>query len=212
MSTLEDFLTMDETAALLGVNRGTVYRMVADGRLSPHPQTIGRHVVYERAQVEALKRSMHPEEEPAPPSAKKNGVTPSLENFLTKDEAAELLGVNPNSIKRMVADGRLVPLSKVVGHHYLYERSQVEELKRTLYPDGMSFHQIATKYGVALNTVKSHFRRLRVRPIGHNKRVQSAVYDPAQVAEIARSLGWQENRTSGSLNRVHEAGATYGRS
>jgi excisionase family DNA binding protein len=52
----EEFLTVDEAAALMGVKRETLYAYVSRGVLRSYRQGIKRQRLYRRAEVEALVR------------------------------------------------------------------------------------------------------------------------------------------------------------
>jgi excisionase family DNA binding protein len=52
----EEYLTVDEAAALLGVKRETLYAYVSRGILKSYRQGIKRQRLYRRAEVEALLR------------------------------------------------------------------------------------------------------------------------------------------------------------
>ena len=52
----EEFLTVDEAAALMGVKRATLYAYVSRGVLKSYRQGIKRQRLYRRAEVEALVR------------------------------------------------------------------------------------------------------------------------------------------------------------
>lgn len=122
-----------------------------------------------------------------------------LDGMFTREEAAAALGVHPSTVTRMVKAGTLRPLLMFVGRHYLYDKKEVEAVKRRLYPEGMTYMEIAHKYGVARNTVKRNFKRAGLRPKGFQYRSQTPVFDPVLVDVVAHSLGWLENRTDESL-------------
>jgi excisionase family DNA binding protein len=52
----EEFLTVDEAAALMGVKRETLYAYVSRGVLKSYRQGMKRQRLYRRAEVEALVR------------------------------------------------------------------------------------------------------------------------------------------------------------
>jgi excisionase family DNA binding protein len=52
----EEFLTVEEAAALLGVKRETLYAYVSRGILKSYRQGMKRQRLYRRAEVEALVR------------------------------------------------------------------------------------------------------------------------------------------------------------
>jgi excisionase family DNA binding protein len=52
----EEFLTVEEAAALLGVKRETLYAYVSRGVLKSYRQGIKRQRLYRRSEVEALIR------------------------------------------------------------------------------------------------------------------------------------------------------------
>jgi len=52
----EEFLSVDEAAALLGVKRATLYAYVSRGLLRSYRQGMKRQRLYRRAEVEALLR------------------------------------------------------------------------------------------------------------------------------------------------------------
>ena len=64
-----------------------------------------------------------------------NTVHMTSSDLLTKREAAELLGVAPSTVNRMVQNGRITPARTIPGdrrpvHMYLFNRSAVERLAR----------------------------------------------------------------------------------
>lgn len=52
----------------------------------------------------------------------------AIGNYLTTDDAAELLGVSPGRVRQFVTDGRLEVAEKV-GHINLFDREKVEKLR-----------------------------------------------------------------------------------
>jgi excisionase family DNA binding protein len=52
----EEFLTVDEAAALMGVKRATLYAYVSRGVLKSYRQGMKRQRLYRRAEVESLVR------------------------------------------------------------------------------------------------------------------------------------------------------------
>jgi excisionase family DNA binding protein len=52
----EEYLTVDEAAALLGVKRATLYAYVSRGILKSYKQGMKRARLYRRAEIEALVR------------------------------------------------------------------------------------------------------------------------------------------------------------
>lgn len=52
--TPDDYLTVDEACALLGVKKATLYAYVSRGTLDSYRQGIRRQRLYRRSQVEAL--------------------------------------------------------------------------------------------------------------------------------------------------------------
>jgi citrate synthase len=61
----EEYLTVEEAAALLGVKRETLYAYVSRGLLRSYRQGIKRQRLYRRAEVEALVR-LGPGRPPSP--------------------------------------------------------------------------------------------------------------------------------------------------
>ena len=61
----EEYLTVEEAAALLGVKRETLYAYVSRGLLRSYRQGIKRQRLYRRAEVEGLVR-LAPASGPAP--------------------------------------------------------------------------------------------------------------------------------------------------
>lgn len=127
----------------------------------------------------------------------------------TRDEAIEALGVRRNTFKSMVAEGVVRALPDREGRKFLYSVEAIHKVRDRLYPEGLSFMDIAKKYGVARNTVKKYVREAKFHPLGYNLRVQSYVFDPAQVASLAESLGWQENRLGESSSQDSEVATTF---
>jgi excisionase family DNA binding protein len=58
----EEFLTAQETCALLGVKPATLYAYVSRGMLRSYRQGIKRMRLYRRNEVERLTRLRHPED------------------------------------------------------------------------------------------------------------------------------------------------------
>lgn len=58
----EEFLTAQETCALLGVKPATLYAYVSRGMLHSYRQGIKRMRLYRRTEVEHLTRLRHPED------------------------------------------------------------------------------------------------------------------------------------------------------
>lgn len=118
-------------------------------------------------------------------------------DFYNTREAAVVLGVSYYSMKRYVAEELLCPTT-IIERHYYYRKSEVEELQRTHFHPGDTYRQIATRFGVAINTVKKQFDRLGIKPVGYNRLHQSVVFDRDTVNDAALSLGWLENPTDES--------------
>lgn len=116
-------------------------------------------------------------------------------DYYDRAEAAKALGLSPTTVYRLVADGTLKP-STIVGNKYYYLKSDIEALKASTFPQGLTYRKIATRYGLAVNTVKRYFNQLKVQSLGHNRLHQSAVFDPDTVRRVARSLGWLENHSN----------------
>ncbi len=98
----EEFLTVKETAELLGVQINTIYYLVKVGRLKRYP--IGR-LRFRRMHVEQVMKERE---------------------FLTVKEAADLLLVHTSTIHLMVRKGCLKPYS--VGKRLCFRRENVQAL------------------------------------------------------------------------------------
>lgn len=118
-------------------------------------------------------------------------------DFYNTQEVAAKLGVSRWSIKRYVSEGLLSPVTIIERRHY-YRKSEIDELQRTHFPVGDTYKQISMRFGVAVNTVKKGFERLKVKPAGFHRVYQSYVFDRDKVNDAALSLGWLENPTNGS--------------
>ena len=71
----EEFLTAQETCALLGVKPATLYAYVSRGMLHSYRQGIRRMRLYRRNEVERLTRLRHPE-----------GASDDQDNDTTRDD------------------------------------------------------------------------------------------------------------------------------
>lgn len=97
----QGFLTVDDTAALLGVHRDTVSKMIADGRL--HATRWEDRTVTRSEWVAQAQRGRRPHRR-AP------------EGYLTAVEAAERVGIHPITIRRAIRDGRLPAIVRSGGY------------------------------------------------------------------------------------------------
>lgn len=86
------FLTMADAAALLGVHRDTISRMIRDGRL--HATRIDDRTVTRAEWVAQAHRGRRPHRR-------------LPEGYLTAAEAAKRVGVHPLTVRRAIRDGRL---------------------------------------------------------------------------------------------------------
>jgi excisionase family DNA binding protein len=113
--------------------------------------------------------------------------------------AAEFLGIQALTIRRLVQKKILTPIK--VGRSNLFDIEELERVKREGFSQGMGHREIAARYGVSRETAAYHFRRLRARVVGHDrKRRRAMIYSEDTVKKIAEILGWEEsqNRNDGS--------------
>lgn len=113
-----------------------------------------------------------------------------MSEFLTLEEAAQLLGRKPQVLRRLVYSGAIAA-ARGKNHALLFARSEVERIKAMRYPEGMSHTDIAQHYGVSRGHVIYHFQRLRVKPLNPGR--FRLVYDEATIAKFAGILGWSES-------------------
>ena len=61
------------------------------------------------------------------------GATSVLEQpaFLTTSDVSRMLGVSPNTVTRWAREGRL-PCQVTLGGHHRFERTVIEEIRKTL--------------------------------------------------------------------------------
>lgn len=129
--------------------------------------------------------------------------------LLNLKQAAEYTSLTPQTLRRLVWAERL-PCRRGGGNRLYFEVADLDILKATTYPEGMSHTDIANLYGVSRGTVIYQFNRLRVQAIGRNRGgIYRTVYDPATVAKFARLLGWVANDappspTGGALSRPRQ--------
>lgn len=119
------------------------------------------------------------------------------EDYYTRKEVAERLGVHLKHLVRYTQQGVIAP-DAVVTRRCYYLKGKIDQLVAEQFPPGDSYGDIARRFGVATNTVKNHFRRLGVEPLGYNRARSCVVFGREQVNDVALSLGWLENPTDGS--------------
>ena len=122
----EEFLTAEEAAKWLQVHFNTIYRMAKQGRLKGYPMRpthkghwdhpSRRHLCFRRTDIEQL-LGRH----------RVGDSWAGAENeFLTVQEAADLLLVHPSIIRRMVREGRLKAYP--IGKRLRFKREDVHAL------------------------------------------------------------------------------------
>lgn len=115
-----------------------------------------------------------------------------MEDLLTVKEAAEYLGMNAMTVRRLYRAG-LLSYTKRGGGRIYFRRIDLEKVKTQEYPEGLGHTEIAARYNVKRTLVWHHFKRLKVKPMGVNRGGNSrAVYDLKTVKKFARILGWIE--------------------
>lgn len=119
------------------------------------------------------------------------------EDYYTRKEVAERLGVHYKHLVRYTQKGLIAPDAIVLGRNY-YLKSKIDLLVAQQFAPGDNYGDIARRFGVALNTVKKQFKRLAVQPTGYNRARTCVVFDRELVDDVALSLGWLENPTNGS--------------
>lgn len=119
----------------------------------------------------------------------------SRADYYDRRQVMAVLGVSRDTVQRM-ADTGTIKAAIIVGNKHYYLKADIDALKKSLYPEGMTFKQIADRYGLAVNTVKKNFKQQGVKPLGRHRFYQSVVFAPDTVKRVARSLGWLENPTS----------------
>lgn len=117
-----DALTVEEALDLLGVSRGTFYRIIREGHLTPLPISPlyirAPRTFYDRASVEALREK----------AARAPG-----QNALTYEEAVRTLGICKSTFERLVREGKIAPLpaGSVYSRkpRHFYDRATIEALR-----------------------------------------------------------------------------------
>ena len=122
------------------------------------------------------------------------------EDYYTRSEAMKVIGVGNSTMQRYRDLGILVPDVIFMGVRHMFLKSKVDAIAKDLNPEGITAAEVAHKYGIARNTVKKVFKRQSLEPTGWLHRLACPVYDPAQVAEIARFQGWLESRSNAPLS------------
>ena len=116
-------------------------------------------------------------------------------------EAAAYLGRKQQAVRRLVAKGLLG--ATLDGQAYRFDMAELERVKKSAYPNGMTHGQIARKYGIKRTSVIYHFRD--VPTIGSHQgsagqHGHAAVYDTATVTEIAQRLEWGEHQHKSQID------------
>ena len=83
----------------------------------------------------------------------RDSVKPDLDGYKTTDEAADILGVHRESVRRMVKDGRLLPPKIVNGRPFYRESNLRDALHLLFYPRTMSPQDIAEYTGLKVRSV-----------------------------------------------------------
>lgn len=110
--------------------------------------------------------------------------------------AAEYLGLSHLTIRSLVRRGVLKPVQ--VGRSYLFDISELERIKREGYQVGLGHREIAARYGVSREKAAYHFRRLKARTLGlDRKRSKAMIYSEETVRKIAEILGWESQSQNG---------------
>lgn len=123
-------------------------------------------------------------------------------DYYNREEAAAAIGVHPDTIRRLVSLGKLQP--HIMERKMYFRKEDIHAVGQEEYPAGLSYVEIARRYGVAVNTVKHRFSALGVQPIGRHRH-HSYVYDVATVDSVALSLGWLRSQIGESSDLVHAA-------
>lgn len=128
-----------------------------------------------------------------------------MNTLLNLNEASAYVGKSPQILRRLVRDN-ILPAQRGGNNMLLFEPRDLDTLKATAYPLGMSHSDISAEYGIKRTSVIYHFQRLKVKPIGYNRGGNHrTVYDEAIVRKFAKVLGWDrqpghpaQNQTNGS--------------
>lgn len=128
-----------------------------------------------------------------------------MDTLLNLTEASTYVGKSPQILRRLVRAG-ILPAQRGGNNMLLFEPHNLDTLKATAYPLGMSHADIATEYEIKRTSVIYHFKRLKIKPIGYNRGGNHrTVYDEAIVHKFAKILGWdtlsdhpEQSQTNGS--------------
>lgn len=117
-------------------------------------------------------------------------------NLYNSHAAAEFLGINHLTVRSLVRRGVLKPVQ--VGRSYLFDIRELERVKREGYQIGLGHREIAARYGVSRETAAYHFRRLKAKTLGlDRKRSRAMIYSEETVQKIAEILGWKSQSQNG---------------
>lgn len=107
-------------------------------------------------------------------------------------EAAAYIGKSALTLRRLYY-AELID-AELFGNRLAFKVKDLDKLKRTQYPEGMSHVNIADRYDVSRQTVIRQFDRLHVKPLAIERSYGRKVYDEATVTRFAKILGWVERQ------------------
>lgn len=115
----EQYLTVDEAVALLGIKRATLYAYVSRGLLQSYRKGVGRERLYRRDAVEALLAvradTPSPRQAPEPPAPRHMAEPPAPYAAPTPTPAAPPPPASPDD--RTMRDVSLPPAETWAGDH-----------------------------------------------------------------------------------------------
>ena len=114
-----------------------------------------------------------------------------IDNIYTVEDVAEFLGIGKQSVYKLIHRGDLDFWK--LGKNYVFMQEDVEACRQKFYADGLSHRDIARIYGRKRTNVAYHYKRLKVRHIGLDRRSKGAktkVYSRETVEKFALVLGW----------------------
>lgn len=115
-----------------------------------------------------------------------------MPDLMSLSEAAAYIGKSPLTLRRLYYEGLINAVGSSGGHKLIFEVADLDKLKLSQYPEGMSHAEIGDRYGVSRTRVIYHYNRLRVKPLATERSYGRKVYDEATVIRFAKILGWVE--------------------
>lgn len=115
-------------------------------------------------------------------------------------QAAKYVGMKFSSFVYHIQEGHVKEDYRIKGER-VFRKETLDAFKaKHAAVSGMTKEDIAAKYGQEIPVVRGHLRRKDVKPIA--KTGKSFLYNPRDIEELARQVGWSEKVFKGDSNAV----------